>query len=182
MLMIGLAMLALAQDAGAQPCSLTEADRINNRTLAFGAFDQNGVTEATAQKLAARGCYREAAAATEDYLLYGPVQREREASAIAWHLGQYLALSGDEAAGAHVLATTQRPPEPTPDNLDWNSYVRGTHAFLIKDRPGLDTAASQLGSREGRRNQINARMLRRLQTCFDRPYREAFSSEACAVE
>lgn len=176
-----LTALVLAQTPpdAAPSCALTPEHLVANRTLSFESFDQAGTTPWTARKLGERQCYSEAARASEDYLLHGPELTERQRQVVSWHLGQYLASAGEEPAAARVIATTRRNEEMTPDNFDWNTYLAGTHAFLTKDRPALDAAVTALTAQEGMRNQINARALRRLQACFDRPYVEAY---ACAVD
>lgn len=178
--MLAALVTALALQAAPEAavgCALTPENLVANRTLSFESFDQAGVTPWTARKLGERNCDAEAARASEDYLLHGPELTPYQRQVVSWHLGQYLAESGEERAAARVMATTIRNEEMTPDNFDWNTYVRGTHAFLTKDRPALDAAVTALSAQEGMRNQINARALRRLQTCFERPYREAYSCE-----
>jgi len=172
-----LALQVTAPDATVG-CALTPEHLAANRTLSFESFDQRGVTPWTARKLGERGCDAEAARASEDYLLHGPELTERQRQVVSWHLGQYLASSGAELEAARVMATTMRNEEMTPDNFDWNTYVLGTHAFLTKDRAAMDAAVERLSAQEGMRNQINARALRRLQSCFDRPYREAYACPA----
>ncbi|RYG07704.1 MAG: hypothetical protein EON96_21115 [Caulobacteraceae bacterium] len=172
-----LALFQTAPDE-AVGCALTPEHLVANRTLSFESFDQAGVTPWTARKLGERGCNAEAARASEDYLLQGPELTERQRQVVSWHLGQYLAESGEERAAARVMATTMRREEMTPDNFDWNTYVLGTHAFLTKDRAAMDAAVTRLSRQEGVRNQINARALRRLQSCFDKPYTEAYACPA----
>lgn len=172
-----LVLQAASPDA-AVGCALTPDHLAANRTLSFESFDQAGVTPWTARKLGERECYVEAARASEDYLLHGPELTERQRQVVSWHLGQYLASSGAELEAARVMATTIRREEMTPDNFDWNTYVLGTHAFLTKDRAAMDAAVTALSAQEGMRNQINARALRRLQSCFDKPYREAYACPA----
>lgn len=159
-------------------CALTPEHLAANRTLSFESFDQAGVTPWTARKLGERECYAEAARAGEDYLLHGPELTERQRQVVSWHLGQYLASSGAELEAARVMATTRRNEEMTPDDFDWNTYLLGTHAFLTKDRAAMDAAVATLSAREGVRNQINARALRRLQSCFDKSYRDAYACPA----
>jgi hypothetical protein len=178
-------MAALTFSQAAEPalaCELTDEQRVANRSLSFQDFDQRGVTPHTARKLGERDCFAEAAAASEDYLLFGPTLTQRENNVVSWHLAQYLALSGREAEGARVMATTRREPEETPDQFDWNTYVLGSHAFLTGDRAGLDIASERLNAQSGQRNIMNGRVLRRLQKCFGQPYVVAYESEACAVE
>ena len=182
-LIAALFLMAAAQEAGIgsgdKACSLSAADMEANRRLTFEEFDQLGTTPSTGRALTLRGCYRQAVRATEDYLLFGPVLRKRERNVLTWHLGQDIASAGDEAAAAHVIATTIRYPIAEPDQFDWNTYVRGTWAFLVKDRALLDRMAEQLSRAPGERNAINAAALRGLQACFDRPYREAYHGGRC---
>lgn len=178
-----LAVLTIGQAAGpALTCEVTDEQRAANRTLSFMDFDQRGVTPQTARKLGERKCYAEAAAASEDYLLFGPDLTRREADVVSWHLAQYLASAGRETEAARVMATTRREPEETPDGFDWNTYLLGSYAFLVKDRAMLDQAVTRLNAQGGQRNLMNGRVLRRLQKCFDRSYEDAYESEACAVE
>lgn len=182
-IMFAIALLSQASPQGDGPkCALSDADIQNNRTLSFSAFDQEGTTPSSARQLGERGCDAEAAQATEDYLLYGPPLTEREKNVLSWHLSQYLAGAGREAEAAVVAATTRRAPEEEPDGFDWNTYVFGTWAFLKNDRDRLDEAAAKLASAPGQRNAMNARILKRFQKCFDRPYSEAYFAAACAPD
>jgi len=178
-----MAVLTIGQPAEpALTCAVTDEQRTANRALSFMDFDQRGVTPQTARKLGERKCYAEAAAASEDYLLFGPDLTRREADVVSWHLAQYLASAGREAEAAHVMATTRREPEETPDGFDWNTYLLGSYAFLVKDRAMLDDAVARLAAQGGQRNLMNGRVLRRLQKCFGSSYEDAYESEACAVE
>ncbi len=154
-------------------CALTPADLNRNATLTFEQFDQLGTTPATARALGQRRCYAAAAKASEHYLLFGPELTEGERNVVAWHLGQYVASAGDEAAAAWVIATARRPSTPEADGFDWNTYVVGTWAFLVKDRGLLEASHKKLTAAPGERNGINARALTNLMQCFDRPYAEA---------
>jgi hypothetical protein len=179
-----VAMLLAADPAAAAtpPCALTAEDRQANRALSFNDFDQRGVTPATARALGERGCNLEAALATEDYLLFGPTVSEYHRNVLSWHLAQYLASAGREAEAARVIATTRRGPTEEPDGFDWNTYVVGTWSFLVKDRAGLDAAAAALAKGPGVRNGMNAKVLRRLQKCFDRSYDDAYVAPDCSVD
>lgn len=161
-------------------CTLSKTDVAANSKLSFADFDQLGSTEATARRLGERKCYAEAARATEHYLVHGPILDDYQRNVVRWHLGQYLASAGDERAAAHIMASTRRVPDPARPDFDWNSYVTGTWAFLVKDRALLAKSAATLAAAPDRENGMNARILRRLTTCFDRSYREAYEAEACA--
>lgn len=169
-----------ATEPGIDQCELSQAAMKADEKLSFAAFDQEGATETTSRRLGERRCYPEAAKAAEHYLLHGPELTERQHNIATWHLGQYLALAGDEGAALKVIATSRRSATPEPDGFDWNSYVLGSWAFLAKDRTALDQAYQRLSAAPGERNRLNGLVLQRFQRCFLKPYREAYEGPACA--
>ena len=162
-------------------CALADADLAANARLSFDEFDQRGTTPATARQLGNQRCYAEAARATEHYLVNGPILSTGEHSAVVWHLGQYLAAAGDEPRAASVMAAARRPIEPG-DELEWNAYVEGTWAFLVKDRPVLETAVARLRAAPQPRNRNNLRAVERMLRCFGRSYADAYFGNACVTE
>lgn len=178
-----LAALALQSTPAPAPatCALSEADRMANRPLTFAEFDQGrSDLRHTAWNLSMAGCHAESAAADADYLLYGPELSDRERVVVGWHMAQSLAQAGREAEAAPLVAASAQDRPPEPDAFDWNTYVRGVYAFLIKDRPGLEQALAVLKAAPGQRNEINAGALSRLSTCFDQTYAWALADPACA--
>jgi len=63
--------------------------------------------------------------------------------------------------------------------LDWNSYVQGLYAFLIKDRALLEANLERLVSSGRQGDAYNGRNLSALSACFDRSYTDAMMSPAC---
>lgn len=164
-------------------CKLTSSDLTMNASLSYQDFDQTGVSPTTARKLGERGCYTEAARATEDYLAHAPFLTAREIRNLTWHLGQYLASAGDQKTAAPLLIAARAPSDepPQPDGFDWNTYVLGTWAFLVKDREELTAALSRLSKAPGERNAMNAKVLARFVKCFDHSYLDAYDSDTCAA-
>ena len=164
-------------------CSLSEADLAANRTLTFEQFDQYRSTlRSTAWNLSMAGCHAASAEADQDYLIHGPVLTDRQYVVVRWHMALSLAQAGRELEAIPLAAASIAPVEPSEDQFDWNTYVRGVWGFLTKRREVLETALTTLKTAPGGRNGINARALGRLSNCFDRPYREAVESGSCAVE
>ena len=179
-ILVVLAITAIGLPAnGANRCRLSSADKAANATLSFDDFDQVGALPSTARKLVERGCYDAAVEANEEYLLFGKVMGEGERRVVSFHLGQALALAGRGREAARVIAGTLKPDQPADAELDWNTYVKGVWAFLIKDRVRLD-AAQRVLSTLGGNNPINAGALARLQTCFKQSYKAAMNDPACA--
>lgn len=177
----GLVCLGAAPASGpARVCSLTPADRAANRTLDFEHFDQRTTLPSNARSLGEAGCYAEAAEATEDYLANGPVGTPGERAMMTFHLAQYLAMAGDERAAARAVTLARRSDLPPDYHIDWNSYVAGTRAFLIKDRPALDLARSALRARGTAGDTMNLDRLDRMAVCFDQPYATAWDDPKCA--
>lgn len=177
------AALALQTATAPAACALTEADRVANRALSFSQFDQ-GLQELpqAGWALSQRGCYAEAIAAEQDYLVFGPKLERRETLSVTWHMVLNLANMGREDEAARLAATTINDAAPPQDGMDWNTYVRGVWGFLTRDRAQLDRSLTALTAAEGRRNGINAGQLRRLSKCFGRPYAEAARNPACAAD
>jgi hypothetical protein len=184
--MIVTLLLAAAAVAAPDPkaCRLDDAAKRANAALTFDQFDQQGTLATSARKLGERGCWREAAEATVDYLIRGPVATPGEQRILLFHLGQQLALAGDERRGAEFIAGTRRsdqPMAPMSTNLRWNEYVTGTWAFRTQDRPLLIKSRDAVlaGTSEGDR--INGKLLEAMERCFDRPYEVAYDPQCGAA-
>ena len=178
--MIGLLLALLgsvtAQGSDNAVCTLSEADRRANARLSFEEFDQTGSTPTSARRLGERGCWKEAAEATADYLIRGPAAPPEQLRVLLFHLGQFYAMAGEEARAADFVAASRRADatDPASDALRWNDYVQGTWAFLRKDREMLIAARDSILSAPGTRNRTNGALLAALERCFDRPYAVAY--------
>ncbi|QTC90945.1 hypothetical protein [Brevundimonas goettingensis] len=164
-------------------CSLSEADRVANRALTFEQFDQYRSTlRSTAWNLSMAGCHAASAEVDQDYLVHGPILSDRQYVVVRWHMALSLARAGREAEAIPLAAASIAPVEPSEDQFDWNTYVRGVWGFLSKRREVLEASLTTLKAAPGGRNAINARALGRLSKCFDSPYAEAIEAETCAVD
>lgn len=184
-LIVALTLQSVVGVAGPDTvCRLDEAGMIANRTLGFRDFDQGGSSlPHTGWNLGIAGCHAEAARADEDYLLNGPVLSDYERTVVRWHMALEIAATGREAEAAPLVAASLHDSvEVEPDGFDWNTYVRGVWAFLVKDRPTLDHSIETLEAAPPGRNTINARALGRLARCFDRPYAEASRAAQCRAD
>ena len=184
-----LAALALqtaanpAAPAATPDCSLSNADLEANRALPFEEFDQYRSTlRSTAWNLSMVGCHAASAEADQDYLIHGPILTDRQYVVVRWHMALSLARAGREAEAIPLAAASIAPVEPSEDQFDWNTYVRGVWGFLTKRQEVLEASLTTLKAAPGGRNAINARALGRLSKCFDRPYAEAVEAGTCAVE
>jgi hypothetical protein len=160
--------------AGDADCHLTAADKAANAKLNFDAFDQKGVTSVTWRKLEERGCHAQAVAAAEDYLVEGPVLAADEKQDVLFHIGQSFAFWGREVESAHFVAAAIPPDRGNHGELDWTTYLVGTWAFLVKDKPLLDVSAAKLSAEKGDGNVTDSAALRGLAKCFRQPYRTAY--------
>lgn len=155
------------------PCTLTATEKLANAKLSFDDFDQKGALPSTPRALGERGCLRLAAEAAEDYLLNGPARSDYHQRVILWHMAQSLALAGDERRAAQLMAGT-RVPTGNNENLDWNSYVRASWAFLVKDRPAFDVAAADLARSARPSDRVNSAIISGMGRCWAKPYRVAY--------
>lgn len=180
--LLGPAHAARTQSVGstvqADPqCALTLEQKRANRSLAWSDFEF-GTTDGRPMALAGRRCFPEAALASRDYLIYGPLLTTRQQAISTFHMGRNLAFAGREQEAA-VAVSAARRSDQTPTGLDWNTYVQGVYAFLVKDPNGLAGALSKLEASAGEGDRNNAANLRQLQTCFSRPYLNAMSDSDC---
>jgi hypothetical protein len=114
------------------------------------------------------------------------------ASNLRWHEGQLRAFAGQTDAAVSIFGTTYRGRRD-----GWDAYVDATVAFLRHDRIGLlasrhrlsltpkppnwDEVAADFQRRTGHRIRWpnNLDVVDGLIRCFDKSYREAYSSDAC---
>ena len=131
--------------------------------------------------LAGRGCYRAAAVISREYLAKGQPLSVREQAITQLHMARNWAYSGDEKAAAQAAASARRSDLRTDQEipLDWNSYVQGLYAFLVKDRVLLDDNLRRLTTSGRQGDALNGRNLAALANCFDRPYVEAMTDTVC---
>lgn len=173
----GLITLPLGSSAFASTsCTLTTADRIANAALSYEDFDTKGTLRSTYRALANAGCDAASADAAEDYMLHHLDLTNDQRINVLFHEGQARAMAGEERTAAMLIAAARDLDLEPNDGLDWNTYVEGTWAFLVKDRVRLEAASAVLSRRRGKGNAINARVLQDLIACFNRPYKVAYGS------
>lgn len=160
-------------------CALSPADRLANATLSYDDFDQIGTQPSSFRALDKAFCFSAAADAAEDYLLHRQGLKDGERVNVLFHAGQARAMAGEERIGAMLIAATRSLQDDPEDPFDWNTYVDGTWAFLVKDRARLQRAAAKLSQSDSPENGVNARVLRGLLACFEKPYREAYGNAQC---
>jgi hypothetical protein len=159
-------------------CALSDAQREANRAVVWEDFEF-GSSDGRPMGLAGHKCYADAAMASRDYLAHGPLLTTRQQAITIFHMGRNLAFAGRENEAAVAVASARRSDQ-TVSGLDWNTYVQGVYAFLVKDSDGLTSALGKLAGSLGEGNQTNAANLRRLQTCFQQSYLEAMTDDTCA--
>ena len=93
---------------------------------------------------------------------------DREAGNLHWHLGQIHAFKGNKEAAISEMNQSYRG-----DFATWDSYVKGSIAFLEKDKASLQEALDTLRNQE---NQMNIEFLEKFVTHFNKSYAEAYSA------
>ncbi len=93
---------------------------------------------------------------------------DREAGNLHWHLGQIHAFKGEKDAAISEMKQSYRG-----DFVTWDSYVKGSIAFLENDKASLQEALDTLRNQE---NQMNIEFLEKFITHFDKSYAEAYSA------
>lgn len=186
MLLAILGFLAMSAPQVTQPVATTDptvcaVDVDAQMTRAWSDYEFSDEAPGGPMWLAGRGCYRAAADISRDYLAKGPLLSVREQAITQLHRARNLAYAGDETAAAQAVAGARRSDQRTDQEipLDWNSYVQGLYAFLVKDGALLEANRERLlmSGREG--DAFNGRNLSALSTCFTRSYTEAMTDPSC---
>ena len=163
-----------AQDGAS--CRLTAADKAANAKLSFDAFDQKGVSPSTWRQLENRGCHEGAVAAADDYLVNGPGLTASQKEDVLFHESQSLATLGRNEEAARLVAAAIPPDHASHGDLDWTTYLVGTWAFLVGNKPLLDASSATMAKEPGTPNRIDGAVLRGLSACFGKPYTVAYNA------
>jgi len=197
-LMAAFSLLVLLSEAGdAQTAPAADAcahDRAALLALDYDRFDQdlNGGWRHVSY---AEGCGLVAAELIAAYSdLNAPKLSPHHVKLLNWHEAQLRASAGQVAES---IALFERTFDPHPGQTAWNDYVRATLAFMRGDRrallaardslartpkpEGFDDISRQFQEKFGSefRWPANLDVVDGLIACFAKPYREAYSSEAC---
>lgn len=160
--------------AGAASCAVSDDMRKQALKLSWDEFDQQSASPVSFRALANRGCKREAGELVLYYLAHKEGLNDQEQRLSRFHAGQLLAEAGEEARALGLIRSTYWPEQPIDSPLDWNTYVAGVVAFLEKDRTALTSSRERL-EKAGGNNLINARVLRRMEKCFEKRYAEIWT-------
>jgi len=93
---------------------------------------------------------------------------------LIWHSGQIYALNDNYIEAIERFKKTINRDEPQDDAFKWNAYVKGSIAFLEKDKNALKLAINDLEKATNPNSIINLNILKSFDRCFNRPYREAY--------
>ncbi|MFN7400314.1 MAG: hypothetical protein ACK5SX_14955 [Sandaracinobacter sp.] len=162
-------------------CMVTLADFKRNRTLSWADFDLSPDMYKGAMWLSSRGCYKEAVVVGRDYLAHGPSLSIREHAITTFHMARNAARAGDKESAALLAAASRRSDQAPDAPLDWNSYVIGFYGYLIADRALVQASYYRLLAKGGESNRINAAVLARTLSCFERSFVQVETNPKCAV-
>jgi hypothetical protein len=197
LLAAAFSVLALSEPAEAQTTNTVDACAYNRAALlalSYDRFDQdlNGGWRYVSN---GEGCGLVAADLIAAYRdVNAPKLTPYNVKLLNWHEAQLRASAGQVAESISLF---ERTFDPHPGQTAWNDYVRATLAFMRGDRPALLAARDSLartpkpeGFEEMRRQfrekfgsefrwPANLDVVDGLIACFGKPYREAYSGEAC---
>lgn len=93
---------------------------------------------------------------------------------LRWHLGQLHAMNDDyPSAISYFEQCIFKDTSASPLKKAWNYYVHGTIAFVTKEEEKLDAYIDSLQNNE---DSMNLEVLMGLKDNFEKPYKEAYSS------
>ena len=178
---IVLALLAQA----AAPAKDCRYDRAALMALNQDAFDQD--ISGGWRKLEDDDCEADAADLIRDWRM----AHKAKDSVLFWHEGQLRADIGQTDAALALFRKSLRTPQQ--DRTGWNLYVKGTIAFLKRDRRAFNTAEAKLvalprpkdftmegpdGKSIPVRWPLNMNVFRGLKRCWGQSYKVAYACSA----
>jgi len=89
---------------------------------------------------------------------------------LVWHSGQISGFLNDYPMAISRMEETINEDEKPTDPFLWNSYVKGSIAFLKKNKSTLLKERAQLSKGSSPFNQINLRVIDFFIRCFESSY------------
>ncbi len=122
------------------------------------------------------GCYLQGAMLIDAYVADKPAKMtETDHRNLSFHAGQLYAKAGLKKIAVRRIMLSLSLHEDANSELDWNTYVLATIAFLQGDRRELTHQRAQLSAAKPTLgNKINLGVVDGLVSCFDKPYDEAY--------
>ncbi len=171
---IFLALILFCIGAYAPPASPTPAEFRALMKLDYISFDQtlpNGGWRGIQDSF-------EAAKVLDAYNLQNSdVMSESEVRVIFWHAGQSYAMADITEVAIARFQSAYNPKESSADTFKWNAYVRGSIAFLKRDRKTLQAARDEMYAADPSDENRNRVVLDAFLRCFNKTYREAYSAD-----
>lgn len=163
--------------AESQNCQITATQLADYLKLDFKSFDQT-LPDGGWRGLANRGCELEATKLVEIYHLHHfDILEAWQSRILYWHAGQVYAMQGLTELAIARFEKSFDPLEKADAPLKWNSYVRGSIAFLKRDKDGLIKARDHLRAGNGSKPDPNLKILEAFVRCFQKPYKEAYNPD-----
>jgi hypothetical protein len=151
-------------------CTLSDAEREQYLELDYRSFDQT-LPDGGWRGVHKHGCGVEAAKLIDAFHEFHKDALEpSEHRLLYFHAGQIYAFEGLTDVALERFRRSLAEEKPGTRSM-WNVYVKGTIAFLERDRAALEAARDELVQR----SDPNMDILRSMVRCFGRPYKEAYS-------
>jgi hypothetical protein len=160
--------------AGPAQCDAAAVEVRNKISeLNYAQFDQ---TDGQGwRKLWDAQCYHSGAKLIDSYIAAHQELSDQERRNLLFHQGQALAFAGDVDAAVESFEQCRRA-EDVSNGFRWNAYLRGTIAFLKRNKEQLASAHDELAAHSGNYgNATNRRVLASFLEYFDASYAVAYS-------
>jgi hypothetical protein len=160
-------------------CSITDPEREALLNLDYNSFDQT-LPDGGWRKY--EKCLQLTRELIDAYTArHLTTLQKQQWDVLVWHSGQISALAGDYPDAISKMEMTLKPNEKPTDNFLWNPYVRGTVAFLKRDKAALMTERRLLARGASPFNHINLNKIDWFIRCFSSSYEIAYSG-SCVPE
>jgi hypothetical protein len=145
--------------------------------LDYKSFDQT-LPDGGWRGLEGKGCDLESVKLIEIYHLHHMDElNPSQAIILYWHAGQVYAMQDLTDLALARFKKSYNPSEKADDTFKWNSYVKGSIAFLEKDMKTLIKARDELRAVNQIESNPNLKFLESFIRCFKKSYREAYDPE-----
>jgi hypothetical protein len=182
-LAVWAAFPALArQSATPQRCEYVASDRANNAKREWADFEFSTERRGGPMYYNSRQCFRQAVQASVDWLSRKPPLSERQRAITRFHMARNSAWAGNRKQATVYAELAIRADQTADAPLDWNTYVRGFHAYLVGDAGQLAASHSKLVERGGEANLINASVLVRCIKCISEPFLIVTTATLCGPD
>lgn len=176
--------LVLSAVSSSIACELESDAKKHALSLDYDAFDQSTSDSPWRNFVSEGECYEEAAQLIEYYLSNSERLRDDQVRNLNFHAGQMYAISGNTERAIKSFKKSLWAEQPDDFPINWNAYVRGTLAYLMRDKSEFDDVLDAFRREPTDADDpdlMNYRLLQKMGKCWGGHYHDIIKG-ACSVQ